>query len=214
MRLYLLALVIAAFAAFSAMPAQADLAEDGGGASASRSQPAAVDPKKPPEVISNYQQPKAEPGTSGQTAKSQPIQLLPAHGQPPSKGKVKKRRKKRTAKKRTRRRSDRKAQVRANASSEAWWDKTGNGLVADFRDCISSYASARGLTDSRYGSKLLISSAMDSDCREQFDAMAGGISNRFGKDKFAELAPQLIDQVLVPAITNRTQTAPAIANGG
>jgi hypothetical protein len=209
MRLFMMALVATAFAVLAAMPVRADLAEDGGSGSATRSQPAAVDPKNPPEVISNYQQPKAAPATSVKPVKSEPIQLLPAHGQPPSKSKLKKRRKKRISKKRTRRN---KASV--SASSEAWWDQTGNGLVADFRDCISSYASTRGLTSSPYGSKLLISSAMDSDCREQFDAMAGAISERFGKEKFAELAPQLIDQVLVPAVTNRTQAQPTSASGG
>ncbi len=204
MRLFLTSLAAVAMIFAAVTSARADLAESGSSASSNANKaaaPAVVDPKKPPQVRSNYQQPKIATGARGRATATEPIKLLPTAKARKTKRRAKRARaaqKKRKVNSRRRTATRRTSQVQTSPSD--WWDRTGNGLVLKFRDCVSEYAANRPPSYTRYGSQLMIASAMDHECRETFDAMASQITARLGKEKFAELSPQLIEDVFLPAV--------------
>lgn len=174
-----------------------------------------VDPNKPPEVKSNYQQPTVPLNAKTQQAASEPIQLLPApESAKKAKAASKKKRRARREEKRRSRSSTSQKPAQTQITHSAWWDETGNQAVWAFRDCVSEYAASHPSSRTSYGKRLLISTAMDTDCREQFDAMATLIVARFGREKFTTLSTELIDEVFAPAVGARSDGRQVSASGG
>jgi hypothetical protein len=86
------------------------------------------------------------------------------------------------------------------AGAEAiWWQRQGNPVVFNFRDCVASYASREaGRSKEGTWADLLIR-ATESDCRAPFDEMARTLAKRFGEAKIEPVMRELIDSTFLPA---------------
>jgi hypothetical protein len=86
------------------------------------------------------------------------------------------------------------------AGGEAtWWQRQGNPVVFNFRDCVASYASREaGQRKDGTWADLLIR-ATEGDCRAPFDEMARTLAKRFGEARIEPVMRELIDSTFLPA---------------
>jgi hypothetical protein len=94
----------------------------------------------------------------------------------------------------------------------AWWQRQGNPVVFNFRDCVASYASreARRSKDGTWADLLI--RATESDCRAPFDEMARTLAKRFGETRIEPVMRELIDTTFLPAAKQAAaESAPAPA---
>jgi hypothetical protein len=91
-----------------------------------------------------------------------------------------------------------------------WWQRQGNPVVFNFRDCVASYASREaGRSKEGTWADLLIR-ATESDCRAPFDEMARTLARRFGESRIEPVMRELIDTTFLPAAKQAAATgAPA-----
>src|SRR5262245_38411874 len=87
----------------------------------------------------------------------------------------------------------------ASGGEAAWWQRQGNPVVFNFRDCVASYASreARRSKDGTWADLLI--RATESDCRAPFDEMARTLAKRFGEARIEPVMRELIDTTFLPA---------------
>jgi hypothetical protein len=100
----------------------------------------------------------------------------------------------------------------AKGGEAAWWQRQGNPVVFNFRDCVASYASreARRSKDGTWADLLI--RATESDCRGPFDEMARTLAKRFGETRIEPVMRELIDTTFLPAAKQAAaESAPAPA---
>ncbi len=88
---------------------------------------------------------------------------------------------------------------------QPWRELARNKAVLEFRDCLGSFAEQQSVPATAQAPRLVISSAMDDECREAFDGMARKMFRQYGKDRFGKLSGQLISQVFVPTVVRHTR---------
>jgi hypothetical protein len=97
------------------------------------------------------------------------------------------------------------------AGGEAtWWQRQGNPVVFNFRDCVASYASreAQHSKDGTWADLLI--RATEGDCRAPFDEMARTLAKRFGEARIEPVMRELIDTTFLPAAKQAAaESAPA-----
>lgn len=174
-----------------------------------------VDRSKPTEVIINYQQPAT---AEIAPQKAEPIPLLPLikSGDVPAASKKRAVTRKSVKTYRKKKRRAKRTRTTTAQSHQAWWDRTGNLAVLAFRDCLAQFAAQHGVPQTPDGPRLAISRAMDEDCREPFDDMAGKIAGRMGAERFNTLSGELLTDVFIPAVTagrGGGQQAKAVSGG-
>jgi hypothetical protein len=86
------------------------------------------------------------------------------------------------------------------AGGEAtWWQRQGNPVVFNFRDCVASYASREAGQGKEGTWADLLIRATESDCRAPFDEMARTLAKRFGEAQIEPVMRELIDTTFLPA---------------
>ncbi len=87
----------------------------------------------------------------------------------------------------------------ASGGEASWWQRQGNPVVFNFRDCVASYASREaGRSKDGTWADLLIR-ATEGDCRAPFDEMARTLAKRFGEARIEPVMRELIDSTFLPA---------------
>jgi hypothetical protein len=96
------------------------------------------------------------------------------------------------------------------AGAEAtWWQRQGNPVVFNFRDCVASYASREaGRSKEGTWADLLIR-ATEGDCRAPFDEMARTLAKRFGEARIEPVMRELIDTTFLPAAKQAAASVPS-----
>jgi hypothetical protein len=103
----------------------------------------------------------------------------------------------------------------AAAGGEAtWWQRQGNPVVFNFRDCVASYASREAQRNKDGTWADLLIRATEGDCRAPFDEMARTLAKRFGEARIEPVMRELIDTTFLPAAKQAAaESAPAPATG-
>jgi hypothetical protein len=163
--------------------------------------PLEVDHTKPAQVNYNFTQPQV-PELPAMT--SEPVALLPLIGggvkdvlsnatseAPAKPKKIRKRQRKTVAKRR---------QASGTKVEQPWWEHAKDTAVLEFRDCLDTFAQQQSVPATAQAPRLVISRAMDEECRTAFDDMAAQMYRQFGKERFDQLSEQLISEVFVPTV--------------
>jgi hypothetical protein len=87
----------------------------------------------------------------------------------------------------------------ATGGEATWWQRQGNPVVFNFRDCVASYASREAARSKEGTWADLLIRATESDCRAPFDEMARTLAKRFGEARIEPVMRELIDTTFLPA---------------
>jgi hypothetical protein len=100
----------------------------------------------------------------------------------------------------------------ADGGEATWWQRQGNPVVFNFRDCVASYASREAQRNKDGTWADLLIRATEGDCRAPFDEMARTLATRFGEGRIEPVMRELIDTTFLPAAKQAAaEGAPASA---